>query len=77
LTFIDEYCTVDEDGWTVREEIYSRYKDFCATNGYKAQSQTSFNKEIERGFPSVRRGQDKVSGRKVWRGLAYIDGGKE
>lgn len=76
LTFIDEYCTIGE-GWSVREELYTRYKDFCATNGYKAQSQTSFNKEIESNFPDVRRGQDKLSGRKVWRGLAYIEGGKE
>ena len=76
LTFIDEFCEVG-DGWAVREELYTRYKDFCGANGYKAQSQTSFNKEIESNFPDVRRGQDKVSGRKVWRGLAYMEGGKE
>ena len=76
LTFIDEYCELGE-GWTPREELYTRYKDFCAANGYKAMSQTSFNKELEANCPEVSRGQDKLSGRRVWRGLAYIDGGKE
>ena len=77
LTFIDEYCMVGGDSWTVRDELYTRYRDFCASNGYKAQSQTSFNKEIESNFPEVKRGQDKISGRRVWRGLAYTESGKE
>ena len=78
LTFIDGFCEVGDAGkWMPREELYTRYKDFCAANGLKAQSQTNFNKEIESSFPEVHRGQDKVSGRKVWRGLAYVEGGKE
>ena len=76
LTFIDEFCVVG-DGWIVREELYARYKDFCSANGMKSQSQTNFNKEVDGFSPEVRRGQDKVSGRKVWRGLAFVEGGKE
>jgi len=76
LTFADEMCEVGE-GWIAREELYTRYKDYCATNGLRAQSQTNFNKEIEGSFPDVRRGQDKVSSRKVWRGIAFVEGGKE
>jgi putative DNA primase/helicase len=76
LTFLDQFCEVG-DGWIPREELYTRYREFVTSNGFKLQSQTSFNKEIEGSFPSVRRGQDKVSGRKVWRGLSYIEGGKE
>ena len=76
LLFADEFCEVGE-GWTAREELYTHYKDYCAANGLKALSQTSFNKEIEAGFPEVHRGQDRLSGRRVWRGLAYIDEGKE
>ena len=77
LTFIDEFCEVGDNEWIVREELYTRYKDFCSSNGMKCQSQTNFNKEIDASFPDVRRGQDRVSGRKVWRGLSYIEGGKE
>jgi len=76
LTFVDEMCEVG-DGWIAREELYTRYKDFCTTNGLRAQSQTNFNKEIEGNFPGVRRGQDKVSSRRVWRGIAFVEGGKE
>jgi len=76
LTFIDEMCEL-RDGFIAREELYARYKDYCSLNGLKTQSQTNFNKEITSNFSEVRRGQDKTSGRKVWRGLAFIEGGKE
>jgi len=76
LQFVHGYCEFGE-GFAVREDLYTRYKDFCASNGLRAMSQTSFNKEIEGNFSEVRRGQDKLSGRKVWRGLTYIEGGKE
>ena len=82
LTFVDEMCEVGDAGnaggrWIAREELYTRYKDFCSTNGLKPQSQTNFNKEIDSGFADMHRGQDKVSGRKVWRGIAFVEGGKE
>jgi putative DNA primase/helicase len=76
LIFVEEMCLVG-DGWIPREELYARYKDYCSQNGLRAQSQTSFNKEIEGSYHDVRRGQDKVSGRKVWRGLTFVEGGKE
>jgi len=76
LTFVDEMCEFG-DRWIAREELYSRYKDYCATNGFKPQSQTNFNREIESNFNEVRRGQDKISGRRVWRGIAFVEGGKE
>jgi len=63
--------------WIAREELYTRYKDYCSTNGLKAQSQTNFNKEIDSSFAQVHRGQDKISGRKVWRGITFVEGGKE
>jgi putative DNA primase/helicase len=77
LTFVDEMCEVGDGHWIAREELYNRYRDFCTANGLKSASQTTFNKEIDNGFPAVHRGQDKLSGRKVWRGVRYIDGGKE
>jgi putative DNA primase/helicase len=77
LTFVDEMCEVGDSHWIAREDLYNRYRDFCTANGLKSASQTTFNKEIDNGFPAVHRGQDKLSGRKVWRGIAYLDGGKE
>jgi len=72
LTFIAECCAVSPDASCPRAELYTRYKDYCSQNGYKAQSNAVFNKELESGFPEVGRGQDKVSGRKYWRGIAYV-----
>jgi putative DNA primase/helicase len=77
LTFVDEMCEIADDRWIAREELYTRHKDFCTSNGLKPASQTNFNKDIEGNFPAVHRGQDKVSGRKVWRGLCFVEGGKE
>jgi putative DNA primase/helicase len=82
LTFMAEFCEIGVAGsaggkWIAREELYTRYKDFCSANGMKCQSQTNFNKEVESFSPEVRRGQDKVSGRRVWRGIAFVEGGKE
>jgi putative DNA primase/helicase len=77
LTFVDEMCEVKEGAYFAREELYTKYKDFCMQNGYKALSQSNFNKEIESNHTTVKRGQDKVSGRRVWRGITFVDGGKE
>ena len=76
MIFVTEHCEVGS-GWTTRGKLYSKYKDFCISDGYKAMSQTNFNKEIEGNYPNITRGQDRVSGRKVWRGIKFIDGGKE
>ncbi|GHU82196.1 hypothetical protein FACS1894196_0120 [Clostridia bacterium] len=76
LMFLEENCVIG-NGFVTREELYTRYKDYCAASGMKSQSQTNFNKEIESNFVEVHRGQDKVSGRRVWRGIEYVEGGKE
>jgi putative DNA primase/helicase len=75
LAFAEEYC-VTGSGFTPREELYARYKDYCTGSGMKSMSQTRFNGELEGAFPEIRRGQDKLSGRRIWRGLAYVEGGK-
>jgi putative DNA primase/helicase len=76
LTFVSEYCELGEV-FCSREELYTRYKDFCSANGHKPLTQSNFNREIESNFPDVKRGQDKLSGRRVWRGIKYVDGGRE
>ncbi len=39
--------------------------------GMKPVSQTNFNKELEAGFPEITRGRDKLSKRRIWRGITY------
>ncbi|GHV09887.1 hypothetical protein FACS1894217_14890 [Clostridia bacterium] len=76
LMFVDEFCAIG-NGFVTRNELYQRYKDYCSGNGMKALSQSNFNKDLETNFPDVKRGQDKVSGRRVWRGISYVEGGKD
>lgn len=51
LTFVDETCDTDR-GYNVGSNvIYTRYKDWCADNGYKPYNVRNFKTEMERiGF---------------------------
>lgn len=75
LSFAKEYCRRDERAFAVRDDLFLRYKEYCGNAGMKPVSQTNFNKELEAGFPEITRGRDKLSKRRVWRGLAYVEGG--
>ena len=69
LSFMEECCAVVEDAECFREDLFSAYKTYCSKNGLKAMSQISFNKEVENLYPSVSRGLDKVTRRKIYIGL--------
>lgn len=56
---------------------FLRYKEYCGNAGMKPVSQTNFNKELEAGYPEITRGRDKLSKRRIWRGIAYVEGGVE
>jgi putative DNA primase/helicase len=77
LTFVSETCEVRENAQSVRSEVYAKYDEFCRRNNYKPLTQANFNNEIMKEYPSVTKGQDKVSGRRLWRGLTYVDGGND
>jgi putative DNA primase/helicase len=76
LGFFEEFC-VAEGGYVPKDELYIRYKDYCVNNGMKSMSQIRFNAEISAAFPSVKEVRDKVSGRRVWRGLSFVEGGRD
>ncbi len=46
-------------------------------SGFKNMSQIAFNKEIEARFPSIQRGRDRVSKRRIWKGLRFVPDGLE
>ena len=75
LSFAKLYCEKREDGCSVRDDLFLRYKEYCGNAGMKPVSQTSFNKELEAGYPELIRGRDKLSKRRIWRGIAYVEGG--
>lgn len=69
LLFVEECCEVAPDAVSVREEVFDRYREYCARNGLRAMSQTNFNKDIEGIAPTIRRATDNVASRRIWRGL--------
>lgn len=77
LSFAAMYCQTGETGFVVRDELFLRYKEYCGNAGMKPVSQTNFNKELEAGYPELVRGRDKLSKRRIWRGIAYVEGGVE
>ena len=77
LSFAKLYCVAEEEGVAVRDDLFLRYKEYCGNAGMKPVSQTNFNKELEAGFPEITRGRDKLSKRRIWRGIAYCEGGVE
>jgi putative DNA primase/helicase len=69
LMFLEECCEVGEGCECVRETLFEKYRDFCLANGYKAMSQTNFNKDVEASNDGIERGLEKVSRRKTWKGV--------
>ena len=69
LLFVEECCVVSPDAVSAREEVFDRYREYCARNGLRAMSQTSFNRDVEGIAPTIRRATDNVASRRIWRGL--------
>lgn len=77
LSFAKMFCVCGDDGFAVRDDLFLRYKEYCVNAGLKPVSQTNFNKELEAGFPEISRGRDKLSKRRIWRGISFMEGGVE
>jgi len=77
LSFVEECCELDEDKESVRDDLFSRYKEYCGNAGMKPVSQANFNKEIEASYPGVKRSRDRLSKRRTWKGIVFCEGGKE
>jgi putative DNA primase/helicase len=77
LSFIADFCVLDERKLAVRDDLFVRYKEYCSNSGLKPVSQTNFNKEVETGYPELTRGRDKLSKRRVWYGIAFCEGGAD
>jgi len=69
LSFAEECCEAAPDAEIVREELFSKYKEYCHNAGLKPLSQANFNKEIENMPGGVTRSVDKLGKRRTWRGI--------
>jgi len=77
LSFVEDFCNIAEDSYSLRDELFMHYKEYCSNAGMKPVSQTNFNKEIEANYLTVKRSRDKMSRRHIWDGIAFCEGGKD
>lgn len=75
LSFVEDFCIMDENKEAARDDLFTKYKEYCNTAGLKPLSQANFNKDIETNFTAVKRGRDKLSKRRTWKGIYYCEGG--
>lgn len=69
LSFVDEYCYIDEKAVCSSKEIYNKYKEYCIEYGSKPLSQIKFNSEIENNFQDVKKIRDSISKCRAWSGI--------
>ncbi len=72
LSFVEECCELAPNAETVREEMFSKYKEYCHNAGLKPLSQSNFNKEIEAVPGEITRSKDKLGKRRTWRGIGIV-----
>ena len=76
LSFAKMYCICEAESVAVRDDLFLRYKEYCGNAGMKPVSRTKFNQGIEAAYP-VARSRDKLSKRRIWRGISFVEGGVE
>lgn len=69
LSFVDEFCEIKIGAEVSRDEMFTRYKEYCSSAGLKPVSQASFNKDVESVDENIERGLEKLSRRKIWKGI--------
>lgn len=77
LSFAQEFCEIKESATVFRDDLFTRYKEYCINAGLKPVSQTNFNKEIENSDQSIKRGRDKLTKRRTWENIGFVEGGNE
>lgn len=68
--FIEEKCTLSDDGRIGRGELYTAYKSWCRSNGLTAMSSPRFKESIEKYAKAV-----AVHGVKQWKGITLNTNG--
>jgi len=65
--FMDECLSTNGETWTPTEDLYSRYRDWCKSNGLTHPiSKYVFSKELRRNFPHAERKQRRTSSGQTW-----------
>jgi len=70
--FISKNVEKDADSYVTKEELYSKYVQWCNAHNYTAKSQKSFAERLKQLLP-VEETTPKVAGKRVraWRGINF------
>lgn len=73
LSFVDECCAIETGAETSRDELFTKYREYCHNAGLSPVSQKNFNKDIETPFPAVKRSRDRIGSRRTWLGIRPVE----
>ena len=54
LCFIQDTCTLDENGQANKKDLFTNYGTYCRNNGYRAYSKENFFREMYAAFATLR-----------------------
>ncbi|MDD4688532.1 MAG: phage/plasmid primase, P4 family [Eubacteriales bacterium] len=69
LSFVREYCQVDDKHNVGSTELFHAYKSYCEECGLKPYSQKMFVSQLTSALPQIERGVDKLGKRRVIIGI--------
>lgn len=73
LQFIQECCILDDARSISCTLVFERYKQFCQDNCLRPMSQSNFNKDIERAYPTITREIDRSAKIRIWQGMKLLE----
>lgn len=69
LSFVREYCQMDEKHEVGSTELFHAYKNYCEECGLKPYSQKMFVSQLTTTFSKIERGVDKLGKRRILKGI--------
>jgi len=71
LSFVENYCEIDNKLFVEIKELYARYKEYCNESGLNPVSQIRFGKEIRENYENIITFRENVSRRTVYKGIGF------
>lgn len=73
LSFVNEWCEMDDAYETPSMELYNKYKAYCDVCGLIPYAQKRFSQELENSCPDLKKGKDSLGKRRTWKGIRISD----
>lgn len=73
LSFVNEWCEMDDSYETPSMELYNKYKVYCEVCGLSPYAQKRFSQDLENSCPNLKKGKDSLGKRRTWKGIRIMD----